>query len=100
MKQVNRLIEEENRYYRQIYETAKWIVEKSGAKYSKNVEYALKRSEEMIEKKKRWKDGDSAFSNMVIEITVKKVVPLSKGQKITGWHKAGVKLCELRGRTR
>jgi len=100
MKQVNRLIEEENRYYRDIYETAKWIVEKSGAKYSKNVEYALKRSEEMIEKKKRWKDGDSAFSNMVIEITVKKVVPLAKGQKITGWHKAGVKLCELRGRTR
>ena len=54
----------------------------------------------MLDTKKRWKDGDSAFSNMVIDITTKKVVPLSKGQKITGWYKAGVKLRELRGRIR
>ena len=89
MKQVNRILKQEERYYKEIYETAKYIEEKSGKRYTKNVDYAMKRSEEMIEKKKKWKDGDSAFSNMVIDITVKKVVPLSKGQKITGQHDPG-----------
>ena len=40
--------------------------------------------EEMLYTKKKWKEGDSAFSNMVIEVTIKQVVPLAKGQKVTG----------------
>ena len=38
----------------------------------------------MLDKEKKWKEGDSAFSNMVIEITVRRVDPLAKGCKVTG----------------
>ena len=100
MRQVNELIKAQDEYYQEIYDTCKSIM-KSGKAYSREIDYLFKRAGEMLDKTMKWKDGDSAFSNMVIDITTKKVVPLSKGQKITGWiHKAGLKLCELRGRIR
>ena len=50
----------------------------------------------MLDKKKKWKEGDHAFNNMVIEITVKKVVPLIKGQKITGRYGNKSVISEIR----
>jgi hypothetical protein len=38
----------------------------------------------MLDTEKRWKEGDAAFSNMIIEITTRKIKPLANGQKITG----------------
>ena len=38
----------------------------------------------MLDYEKKWREGEKAFSNMVIDITVLKIVPLAKGQKITG----------------
>ena len=39
---------------------------------------------------------DSAFSNMVIEVTVRKVVPLAKGQKLTGRYGNKSVISEIR----
>lgn len=82
-RQVNKIIKYQNKYFKEILETCEAIIN-SGYEYTKEIDYLYKRSIEMLDVKKRWKDGDSAFSNMVIDITTKKVVPLSKGQKITG----------------
>ena len=82
-RQINKYLKSQNKYYEEIYNTCKEIIN-SGYKYSGDIDYLYKRSKEMLDKDKKWKEGDSAFSNMVIEITVKKVVPLAKGQKITG----------------
>ena len=70
-------------YFDQICETCEEII-KSGYKYSRDIDYLYKRSKEMLDKEKKWKEGDSAFSNMVIEITVRRVDPLAKGCKVTG----------------
>lgn len=82
-EQINKYLESQNRYYEEIRDTCEEIIE-SGFDYSREIDYLYKRSIEMLDTKKKWKEGDSAFSNMVIEITVRKVVPLAKGQKITG----------------
>ena len=94
-RQVNEILYYQNKYYKEIRDTCLEI-KNSGFKYSKDVDYLLKRSEEMLDTKKKWKDGDNAFSNMVIEITIKKVVPLSKGQKITGRYGNKSVISEIR----
>lgn len=81
--QINKYLKSQNKYYQELYDTCKEIIN-SGYDYSGDIDYLYKRSGEMLDTEKKWKEGDSAFSNMVIEITVKKVVPLAKGQKITG----------------
>jgi hypothetical protein len=82
--QINKYLRSQNAYWQDIYDTCRWIIEESGYDYSKEIEYLYKRSDEMLDPNKRWKEGDSAFSNVSIEITTRKVRPLSKGQKITG----------------
>jgi DNA-directed RNA polymerase beta subunit len=81
--QINRYLRSQNKYYQEIYDTCKEIID-SGYEYTKEIDYLLKRSREMLDTEKRWKEGDAAFSNMIIEITTRKVKPLANGQKITG----------------
>ena len=80
---INRYLRSQNRYYREINKTCKEIME-SGSEYSREIDYLYKRSEEMIDTKKKWKEGDSAFSNMIIEVTTRKVKNAQKGQKFSG----------------
>lgn len=82
-RQINNMIRSQNKYYGEILETCKEIMN-SGYEYTREVDYLYKRAQEMLDTKKKWKEGDSAFSNMVIEVTIKQVVPLAKGQKVTG----------------
>lgn len=94
-KQLNKYLQGEIKYYTEILEVCREII-KSGCRYSRDIDYLYKRSLEMLDKKKKWKEGDHAFSNMVIEITVKKVVPLIKGQKITGRYGNKSVISEIR----
>ena len=39
----------------------------------------------MLDREKKWKESnDSVFSNMELEITIRREVPLAKGCKVTG----------------
>lgn len=85
-EQINKYLNGQNKYYQEILETCEEII-KSGFEYSHEIDYLYKRAKDMLDNKKKWREGENAFSNMVIEIQVKKVVPLAKGQKITGKQK-------------
>lgn len=88
--QINKYLESQNKYYQEIYDTCKEIVEfcdfNAGYSYSQEIDYLYKRSGEMLDTKKRWKEGDTSFANMVIEIVIRKEVPLRKGCKLSGKH--------------
>ena len=81
--QLNRYIRAENKYYKEICKACEEIMS-SGYEYSRDIDYLYKRSLEMLDGEKKWKEGDSAFSNIVIEVTVRKFCNLSVGQKIAG----------------
>ena len=81
--QLNKYIASQRRYYQDIVDTCEEIFE-SGKEYSREIDYLYKRSKEMLDTEKKWKDGDTTFNNMVINITVRRRVPLAKGCKITG----------------
>ena len=85
--QVNKYIKSQNRYYKEIKKTCEDIFnicKKKGYEYSRDVDYLYKRSLEMLDTSKKWKEGDSAFSNINIRFTVMKRSPLTIGSKITG----------------
>lgn len=94
-KQINKYLKGQDKYYSEILKTCEEIIN-SGFSYSREIDYLYKRSKEMLDKEKKWKEGDSAFSNMVIEITVRKVVPLAKGQKLTGRYGNKSVISEIR----
>ena len=81
--QIYKYFKAQNKYYQEIYDTCKEIIE-SGAEHSGDINYLYGRSRDMIDTKKRWKEGDSAFSDMVIEFSIRKVRDIKRGQKITG----------------
>lgn len=81
--QINRYLRAQNEYYKEIRKTCEKIRE-SGSSYSGDLDYLYKRAGDMLDTKKRWKENDSAFSNMLIMINVKNRCGLRKGQKVTG----------------
>ena len=84
MSQVNGYLHAQNAYYKKILKTCKDIMN-SASNYSQDIDYLYKRAKEMIDTKKRWKENDSAFSNVMIRIEIRKVCGLNKGQKLSGW---------------
>lgn len=80
--QINRYLIAQNAYYAELHRVCKEIMN-SGERYSRDIDYLYKRSKEMIDTKKKWKENDSAFSNMLIRLSVRKLCHSSRGQKIT-----------------
>lgn len=86
-EQVNKYLDGQNEYYKEILETCKYIrkvcKEDPEYHYSRDVDYYYKRAKEMLDKKKKFKFNDSAFSNMLIRVRVRRVCNAEKGQKTT-----------------
>lgn len=82
-EQVNKYLKSQRRYYQDVLDTIQNIID-SGYEYSRKIDYLYKRAQEFLDKDKHWKDGDSEFNNMEIEITVMRHVPLAKGCKLVG----------------
>lgn len=82
-EQVIRYLNSQTKYYEEIVEVCEMIM-KTGEKYTHNVDYLYKRACEFLDPEKKWKDNDSLFSNLLIDITIKSDVPLQIGQKLSG----------------
>lgn len=82
-EQILKYIRSQEKYYNDIIDTCEEIFE-SGYQYTREIDYLYKRATEMIDRNKKWKDGDNVFNNMEIEVTVRRRVPLAKGCKLTG----------------
>ena len=71
-------------FYQAIYNTCKKIIN-SGSKYSSDIGFYYRKAKDILDPDTKWKEeNNSVFSNISIEFLVKRVKPLSKGQKITG----------------
>ena len=82
--QIKRYYKNELRYYEELYEKSKEILE-SGSKYSRDVDYVYKKSKEILDEQYKWKESDgSVFSNMVLQFEIARPVKLSVGSKVTG----------------
>lgn len=90
MEQINRYLDSQTKFYKEVIKTCEEIMD-SGYKFSNEIRYWYKRAQEMINidpfnssVPRKWKEGDKAFSNIIINVQIKKVAPLAVGYKIAG----------------
>ena len=94
-EQLNEIMDAQDKYYREILETCEEIIN-SGYKYSRDIDYLYKRSQEMLDKEKKWRENDTCYGNLELEITIRRVSPLAKGSKITGRYGNKSVISEIR----
>lgn len=82
-EQILDYLDMQTAYYEAVHEICSDIME-SGSKYTHDIEYLYRRSGDFINTEYKWKEGDKSFSNLMIDITIKRDVPLYVGQKLTG----------------
>ena len=83
--QINRYFINEQRYYKEMKEATEYIVV-DDKEHSRNLNYMYKKSKDILDENIKWSEqpGKAPFSNMIIEFTVEREVPLKEGSKITG----------------
>lgn len=82
-KDIKKYLKHQKKYWKEIHDTCKEI-RQSGAKYSEEINYLYKRSKEMLDdENSKWKNGDSEFSNVLIQVLVERHMDCQKGQKFT-----------------
>lgn len=59
-------------------------IKKSGSNYTQNVGYYRSRYKTYVDPEYKWKNGDSVFSHIVLELRVRSIVGLELGSKLTG----------------
>lgn len=81
--QVLDYLDVQTKYYKKINKVCRKIMA-SGSKYSHDIEYLFRRSEDMLNNNK-WKDKDNnnAFGNLIIRVTTLNINGVHLGQKIT-----------------
>ena len=83
--QVIKYHKNEMRYFKDIVEVTQDIVNEN-KDHSRNLNYLYKKSKDSLDEKVKWceQHGKKPFSNMIIEFTLEREVPLKEGRKITG----------------
>lgn len=81
--QIIKYLESQRAFYQDVFDTCEEILD-SGSKYSHDIEYWYRRSKEILDEEIAWKEGDTSFGNIRIDVTVQRAVPANIGQKITG----------------
>lgn len=94
-EQILKYLDSQNKYYQDIKETCEEIMD-SGYDYTHELDYTYKRACEFLDREAKWKDSDSVFGNIVIEITVMNKVGLQIGQKVTGRYGNKSVISEIR----
>lgn len=82
-EQLLKYLTEQERYWTEIRNICETIAN-SGSKYDDDIGFLLGRARNYLNPDYRWKDNDSVFNNMIMEISVQRDVPLNIGYKISG----------------
>lgn len=83
-EQIKKYLSNEIRYYKEIFEVTKELIE-SGSKCSRDVHYYYKKSKEILDENYKWREEDSSvFSNIKIEFLIERDVPIRVGSKMSG----------------
>ena len=82
-EQIIQYLKNQKRFWTEILEVCEDIAN-SGIPYDDDIGYLLGRAKNYLNPDYKWKDNDSVFSNIIMEISVQRDVPLNVGYKVTG----------------
>lgn len=82
-EQIIQYLKNQKRFWTEIKDICQQIAD-SGAEYDDDIGYLLGRAKNYLNPNYRWKDNDSVFNNIIMEISIQRDVPLNVGYKVTG----------------
>lgn len=82
--QIIRYLNDEKIYYSKIYKICKKIINSGSKNIDPNIKRWMRLAMNFIDDEARWAYNDSTFSNIIIELLIKKSEPISIGRKISG----------------
>lgn len=82
-RDIIKYLKHQKLYWKEILRTCKEI-KKSGSKYTRDINYLYKRAKEFLDdEESRWKEGDSEFGNVIIDVLIIRHVGCQEGQKFS-----------------
>ena len=82
-RDILKYIKHQRAYWKEILKTCKEI-KKSGSKYTRDINHLYKRAKDFLDdEESRWKEGDSEFGNLLIDVMVARHVGCQEGQKFS-----------------
>lgn len=86
-RQLIQYIEMSKKFYGAVAEYTQTLIDADPSKCSEDIKHWNSRAKDLTAENVKFRDENaSAFSHIVMYVTVKRVVGLSKGQKLTGRH--------------
>ena len=82
-EQIIQYLKNQKRYWTEILDVCQEIAD-SGCEYDDDIGFLLGRAKNYLNPDYKWKDNDSVFNNIIMEISVQRDVPLNVGYKVTG----------------
>ena len=82
-EQIIKYLKNQKRFWTEILDVCQMIAD-TGEPYDDDIGFFLGRAKNYLDPNYKWKDNDSVFSNIIMEISVQRDVPLNVGYKITG----------------
>ena len=82
-QQILYYLHNQNRYFKELNDECTRIMN-TGSKYSDDIGFIKARSDKILDPAYLWKDSETAFSNIILEIRINYDVKLYSGSKITG----------------
>ena len=82
-EQIIQYLKNQKRYWTEIFDVCQEIAD-SGCEYDDDIGFLLGRAKNYLNPDYKWKDNDSVFNNIIMEISVQRDVPLNVGYKVTG----------------
>lgn len=71
-------------FYSEVYRTCRKIINSGSKKIDPEIYYWSRRAKEYLDEDAKWDFNDNVFSNMMVQILLRKKKPLLVGDKITG----------------
>lgn len=71
-------------FYSEIYRICRKIINSGSKSISREINYWLRRSMEYLDSEAKWDFNDNVFSNLMIQILIRKKEPILVGRKLTG----------------
>lgn len=84
-KQIHEYLKNEMKYYQEIVDILKPIVEEGKGAYTDDLAELYSRARRILDPETKWKDSDNrVFNNIILEVMVEKRIPVVVGSKICG----------------
>lgn len=83
-KQLVQYYNDSKFFYSQVYRTCKKIINSGAKSIDREINHWMRKAMDYLDEEAKWAFNDNIFSNMMVEVSIRKKEPIKIGRKIVG----------------